>query len=238
MNLKQVWFPGYHSDVGGHSKGSIDTNSIDEIAFSWMCDQLVGLVQLSGTVLQKYILFRLGETGFDTKDKKIRNLEASWRRIEWANGELDDTNGWLDFWWVPSLLSTAKASYYRAPGETKAYEYIDGAKTQIDYKHFNEEVHPSVIHRVKNRTDKNYQPTPFRKGKGWEYVAPTETTRGHWKKSGGKDIILYEYTIPNPPPFHRGVEGEHWQGSLERQFAPKKVLAEQAPFVTKPAAGK
>lgn len=230
VNLKQVWFPGYHSDVGGHSKGSIDTNSVDEITFSWMCDQLVGRLQFSATVLSKYILFRLGDTQFDTKNKKIRNLDAVWRKIEWSNGDLDDTNGWLDFWWVPSLVSTAKASYKRVPGETKAYEYVQGKKTQIDYKHFNEEVHPSVSHRVEKRKDQGYNPVPFRKG--WVYVPPTETARGHWKKtSGGKEVILNEYTIPNHPAFQAGVEGEHWQGSLERQFAPKEVLASQAPFV-------
>jgi hypothetical protein len=235
VNLKQVWFPGYHSDVGGHSKGSIDTNSVDEITFSWMCDQVFGLLQLSGTVLQKYILFRLGDTKFDTENKNIRDLHASWRKIEWSNGELEDTNGWWDFWWVPSLVSTAKASYYRVPGETKAYEDVQGKQKQIDYKQFNEEVHPSVIHRIKTRTDQKYHPTPFRKN--WEYVPATESTRGHWKKTSGTKVVLNEYLIPNPPDFQRNVGGEHWQGSLERQFAPKEVLAAQAPFVPKPAAG-
>jgi hypothetical protein len=235
VNLKQVWFPGYHSDVGGHSKGSIDTNSVDEIAFSWMCDQLVGKLQLSATVLQKYILFRLGDTEWDTKNKKIRDVDASWRKIEWSNGTLEDNNGWLDGWWVPSLFSTAKASCYRCPGENKAYERIGGKETPINYKHFNEEIHPSVRHRVETRKDQKYQPTPFRKG--WVYVAPTKTERGHWKKTaGGKEVTLYEYTIPDLPPFKPEVKGEHWQGSLERVFTPKKVLADQAPFVPAPAA--
>ncbi len=233
MNLKQVWFPGYHSDVGGHSKGSIDTNSIDEIAFSWMCDQLVGRLQLSATVLQKYILFRLGDTKFDTGSKKVRDLDAHWRKIEWSNGKIDDNNGWLDPWWVTSVISTRKASYKRVPGETKAYE---GKNIPIDYKNFNEEIHPCVSHRVEWSTEQKYHPAPFRDG--WKYVAPTTTTRGHWKKtSGPKEVILYEYTIPEPARFQPTVEGEHWQGSLERQFAPKPVLAAQAPFVPRPAAG-
>ncbi|KAM7213975.1 Uncharacterized alpha/beta hydrolase domain (DUF2235) domain containing protein [Rhypophila decipiens] len=238
VNLKQVWFPGYHSDVGGHSKGSIDTNSVDEIAFSWMCDQLYGMLQLSGTVLQKYILFRIGGGNFDTKDKKnIRDLEASWRQIQWSNGTLVDNNGWLKGWWVPSLVSTAKASYYRVPGETKAFETVVDGKKQvpIDYKHFNEEIHPCVHQRVVDTKNK-YTPTPFRKG--WEYVAPTATERGHWKKKvagGGKDIVLYEYTIPDlqPTPEQKESGLEHWKYGLERTFAPKEVLEAQAPFVAK-----
>ncbi len=237
VNLKQVWFPGYHSDVGGHSKGSIDTNSIDEIAFSWMCDQLVGLLQLSATVLQKCILFRLGDYNLITqgKDKDIKNQDAHWRKVEWNNGVINDNNGWLDPWWVTSVISTRKASYKRVPGETKAYE-DKAKKIPINYKNFNEEIHPCVRHRVDGATEQKYHPAPFRDG--WKYVAPTKTTRGHWKKgSGDKEVVLYEYTIPEPAPFHAGIGIEHWQGSLERAFAPKAVLAAQAPFVTKPATG-
>lgn len=236
MNLKQVWFPGYHSDVGGHSKGSIDTNSIDEISFSWMCDQLNRLLQLSGTVLQKYILFRIGDTKFDTERKKIRDLDASWRKVEWSNGKINDNNGWLAPWWVTSVISTRKASYKRVPGQTKAYELKDGKQIPIDYRNFNEEVHPSVHHRVDWSAEQKYHPAPFREG--WEYVAPTKATRGHWKTTTGPEVVLYEYTIPDPAPFNPTVQGEHWQGSLERQFAPKDVLATQAPFITRPAAGK
>jgi len=232
VNLKQVWFPGYHSDVGGHSKGSIDTNSVDEITFAWMCDQLHGLVQLDVFALERYILFRLGPTPvqWDLPGKQnIRDLEARWRQIQWSNGTLEDNNGWLNGWWIPSLMSTAKASYYRVPGETKVLE--DGKKTPIDYRRFNEEVHPSVHQRVADTKGK-YQPTPFRKG--WVYVAPTETERGHWKKkAGGKEVILYEYTIPDPERMPEKLSRElyHWRGSLERVMAPKEVLAAQAPFV-------
>ena len=237
MNLKQVWFPGYHADVGGHSTGSIDTNSVDEIAFSWMCDQVFGLLQLSMSVLSKYILFRLGDNEMTApgKDKKIRNLDASWRKVEWSNGTLEDNNGWLSGWWVPSLVSTAKASYYRVPGETKAYEMVGKKQQQIDYRQFNEEIHPCVQRRVedtKNNAKTKYTPAPFRKG--WEYVAPTKTERGHWKKkvAGGKDVILYEYTIPELKPFHESeAEIEHWKWSLERAMAPADVIAAQKPFV-------
>lgn len=224
MNLKQCWFPGYHSDVGGHSRGAVDNNSVDEIAFSWMCDQLFGLLQLSGTALQKYILFRIGISGFDTKNKSIRDLSAAWKSIAWSDGELENTNSFTSLWWVPSFVSTAKVAYHRIPGETSAFEKVDGQKKPIPYKQFNEEIHPSVIHRIKNR--KGYMPGPF--AKNWRYVESTNGARACWVKGSGKDeIVLNEYLIPNLGEFHKGAGFDHWQGSLERTFAPKDVVALQ-----------
>ncbi|KAI1269164.1 peptidoglycan binding domain-containing protein [Xylariaceae sp. FL1019] len=230
VNLKQCWFPGYHSDIGGHSSSSLDTNSVDEIAFAWMCDQIFGLLQLSGNALQKYILFRIGTTTMDTSNKKIKNLAALWSRIQWENGKLEENNGWTDFWWVGSLLSTRAASYKRVPGETPATEIVNGEKRKIDYKWFNEEIHPSVAHRVANATEK-YTPAPFGAGKGWEYVKGTPSRVGHWiKKNGngkGQDIILNEYVIPKIGQYQPGSGYDFWQGSLERTFAPKEVLEAQ-----------
>ncbi|TWU72260.1 hypothetical protein ED733_001839 [Metarhizium rileyi] len=175
VNLKQVWFPGYHCDVGGHSSGAVDTNSVDEIAFSWMCDQLHGLLQLSITSLQKYILFRIGIEGVvDTKNRNIRDLDAAWKAISWSDGELQDTNTFTSLWWLFSLVATAKTAYRRIPGETKAFEKIGKReKRRIPYRQFNEEVHPSVIHRINNK--KGYMPGPF--AKSWRYVEAKDGAR-------------------------------------------------------------
>ncbi|KAI0967915.1 peptidoglycan binding domain-containing protein [Xylaria arbuscula] len=216
VNLKQCWFPGYHSDVGGHSKGSIDTNSVDEIAFAWMCDQLFGLLQLSGSALQKYILFRIGDIDFDTKNKNIRDLEEAWSTIRWSDGVLDDTNGWADWWWLPSLLSTASASYKRIPGETPASEFLNGKKKDINYKWFNEEVHPSVSHRMLTAQNPPYMPAGLHEKSGWNYC------------SNGKEIVLNEYIIPKLSELFQPDSGyDFWRGSLERTFAPKDVLKAQ-----------
>ncbi|KAI0502742.1 peptidoglycan binding domain-containing protein [Xylaria bambusicola] len=228
VNLKQCWFPGYHSDVGGHSASNIDTNSVDEIAFAWMCDQLFGLLQLSGTALQKYILFRIGDLNLDTQNKNIRDLKAAWSTIKWSDGTLEDTNGWTDWWWIPSLISTRSASYKRIPGETPASEVVDGKKKDIDYMWFNEEVHPSVRHRM-NTKDLSYMPEGLSKANGWRYVEASGDRQAHWvKNSNGKEIVLNEYIIPKlSTPFQSGSGYDFWQGSLERTFAPKDVLAAQ-----------
>ncbi|KAI0442205.1 peptidoglycan binding domain-containing protein [Xylaria telfairii] len=218
VNLKQCWFPGYHSDVCGHSKGNIDTNSIDEIAFAWMCDQLFGLLQFSGIALQKYILFRIGD------------LRAAWSTIKWSDGTLNESNGWTDWWWIPSLLSTRSASYKRIPGETPASEVVNGKEKKIDYKLFNEEVHPCVHHRMLNAEGQAYMPAGLNKANGWDYVAASAARQAHWvkRKPDGQEIILNEYIIPKlSEPFQPGSGYDFWQGSLERTLAPKDILAAQ-----------
>ncbi|KAI5458851.1 peptidoglycan binding domain-containing protein [Mariannaea sp. PMI_226] len=236
VNLKQCWFPGYHSDVGGHSEGSIDTNSVDEIAFAWMCDQLHGLLQLSGTALQKYILFRLSDRNFDTSDKEIRDLSAAWRKISWSDGTLVDTNSWTSGWWIGSALSTGKGSYKRVPGQTEAYTMVDETKVPIPYENFCEEVHPSVFHRVQKfetaKKGERYMPAPFQ-GSEWKHLKAENGERARWVKTlgNGKKVILREYCIPKNEELAKGytkvAKYDHWQGSLERTFAPKDILQAQ-----------
>ncbi|KAI0553025.1 peptidoglycan binding domain-containing protein [Xylaria curta] len=235
VNLKQCWFPGFHSDVGGRNRGDIDTNSVDEIAFAWMCDQLSGLLQLSGTALQKYILFRIGDLKLDTRNKNIRDLKAAWSTVKWSDGTLDDTNGWMDLWWVSSLISTRSASYKRVPGETSASEVVNGKKRDIEYKRFNEEIHPSVRHRMLNAKGQPYMPAGLKKENGWNYVEASGEKQAHWvKKDKGKEIILNEYIIPKlSEPFQLSSGYDFWQGSLERTFAPKDILVAQDAYAKK-----
>ena len=222
VNLKQVWFPGYHSDVGGHSKGSVDTNSVDEITFSWMIDQLFGLLQISGTALQVYILFRVGKLNLDVSNKQIRDMSAAWSQIAWSDGEFDDTNEWLDGYWITSLIGTGSTSYKRVLGATPVAEIIDGKKQNVEYKRFNEEIHPSVFHRKQTR---KYNPGALN---GWRREEGKDGKRTQWvKKVGDKEIRLNEYLIPKLGEFKPNMGYDHWQKSLERTWAPKEVIAAQ-----------
>ncbi|KAI3321794.1 peptidoglycan binding domain-containing protein [Xylariaceae sp. AK1471] len=226
VNLKQCWFPGYHADIGGQrEKGESDINSVDEITFSWMCDQLFEHLQLSETALRKYILLRTGK-GLELHTTN-KNIAAAWSKIEWSGGVLDDTNGWTDLWWIPSLISTRAASYKRIPGETPATEKVNSKKRKIPYEWFNEEIHPSVLHRRENC--KGYVPAPFKKGSDWEYVKAAPGNRAHWVKKNrdGTKIVLNEYVIPKDKKYQAGAGYDFWQGSLERTFAPKDVLDAQ-----------
>jgi hypothetical protein len=132
------------------------------------------MLQLSGTALHKCVLFRIGDLKLDTKNKDIRNLSAAWKTIACSDGKFDDTNSWVDMWWIPSLLYTARASYYRVPGETSGIETVGGVNKAIDYKNFNREIHSSVHHRVKTR---KYTPTPF--ARDWKYVEAANEIGAH-----------------------------------------------------------
>lgn len=197
-----------------------------------MIDQIHGKLQVSGTALQKYILFRLGDNNFVTANTKVRDMAAAWSKVQWSDGTLEDTNPWLSIWWISSSVSTLSASYKRVPGETKATE--NGV--EIEAKNFCEEIHPSVYHRVKHwsKDGKRYTPAPFvgDRHKSWEHFDADNKEKARWvktDKSTGKKLVLNEYQIPKNADlkYKKEVGYDHWEGSLERTFAPKDVLAAQ-----------
>lgn len=228
-NLRQVWFPGYHADIGGHDDASSDTNSIDEITFAWMCDQIFGLLQLSGTALQRIFLFRIGEPDPELLKKSIiTNAEAMRRTIAWSDGRLIETNTWTNPWWVYSLAFTRRMSYLRRPGETMVSNEVDGKEQPVTYQDFKEEIHPCVFHRMRHST--GYQPKSLPATSWTRRGSSTPNETGfEWVKKleNEQEITLKEYIIPKLGQFQPGTGCDHWQGSLERTLAPAEVLKEQ-----------
>jgi hypothetical protein len=55
--LKQVWFPGYHSDAGGGTAttSAIPEVSIQHISLAWMCDQVDGLLTFDEEAIQFFL---------------------------------------------------------------------------------------------------------------------------------------------------------------------------------------
>jgi hypothetical protein len=224
VNLKQCWFPGYHSDVGGYNDGQLDKSSIDEIAFAWMCDQLHGLLQLSGNALQPTILFRIGESSYTKQQPKTErgSKQSSRKSIAWSDGELTETNSWTSIWWLASAVSTKRGSYVRRPGETKAKKIDD---TAVHYSHFHEEIDPCVQHRM-DHAKSGYESKSLRQP-AWSRVEAENGEGYEWVKKDDREneiLRLKEYAIPKIGPFYPSSGCDHWQGSLERAIAPRDNL--------------
>jgi hypothetical protein len=228
--LKQCWFPGYHSDVGGHSTPSSKTNTVDEVALAWMIDQLDGLLQISAPALKYPILDRLDEKkkkpNHHTSKPPKNPEEVMERLIQWSDGTLKETNS--ASWWVTSAIATRRTSYAREPGQ---YRAIAGGGT-VDYRDFNETIHPMVYHR-KLISEKSH-PVKYQAGKfgreGWKYWKrePVLGGRGfEWvNKVPGKAVVrVPEYVIPVIQSA-KTMGLHHWTGSLERMMAPKEYLRE------------
>ncbi|KAK3670254.1 hypothetical protein LTR78_009909 [Recurvomyces mirabilis] len=222
VKLRQCWFPGFHSCIGGESDPKYDVNSVDEVTFAWMIDQLTryNLLQINERALHYPILDRLSmdlEPNGHHPTPPRNAQEVHGRRIDWSDGQLIETD--TLFWQVASQVATQRWDYTRKPGQYEAYD--DGTRQQVDYSAFREEIHPSVWHRTQTR---NYEPRclPLDRwkrhrvgdGAGYEWVKAS--------RSGLIQVRIPEYKIPHIPTYDSGMA--HWTGCLEQRIVPGEVL--------------
>jgi hypothetical protein len=209
--------------VGGESNPKYDVNSVDEISFAWVIDQLTRykLLQINKRALKYPILDRLSmslppNTHHSSPPRNVQ--EAQERRIDWSDGQLVETN--TQFWQIASQIATKRWEYLRKPGQYRAYD--DRAGKEVEYEAFRESIHPSVWHRIQHR---NYEPRclPLSQwsrrrvsdGPGYEWVKAS--------RSGYIQIRIPEYKIPDLPE-GRDNGMEHWSGSLEQRIVPGEYL--------------
>lgn len=151
-NLKQVWFPGVHSNVGG----SYDDTSTANITLAWMMDQLSGDEQkqmantLSGWDVANWIEFDDGylRRAFDQNHawwrKQHREPHSSSHHFSyfhaWANGTIYNS---LSF---PQSLAGSKI---RTPGRYRPTSYQSGQEDeQRLLENTYEYIHASVRARI------------------------------------------------------------------------------------------
>lgn len=137
-NLKQVWFPGSHSNVGG----SYEDTGMSNITLAWMMDNLAGNVaeHTSEFVARDWIKFDEAyieywvnsETRWYEKNKK-----QEYRG--WAMGKVYDT-----VYFPMSLTGTR----IRHPGRYKASFYLTGSDDTRLLENTGERVHSSVRARI------------------------------------------------------------------------------------------
>ena len=220
--LHQCWFPGYHSNIGGESTAQKDLNSVDEITFAWMIDQLTryDLLQINKKALKNPILDRLSKDMVPNGNHPVppRNpQEVHERRIEWSDGKLQETE--TLFWHVASEVATSRWEYDRKPGEYHAFD--DRTGHRLDQSAFQEAIHPTVWHRIQNR---NYEPRSMPLSR-WSRHKVTNGWGFEWiktSKSGLIQVRIPEYVIPNIENRDTGME--HWIGCLEERLAPGGYL--------------
>lgn len=169
-NLKQCWFPGVHSDVGG-SYGDAKPRDVSDIALAWMVDQCRGLLAFDEP------------SGFfnPTVDSKNRSL--------WAAQPIHNSM---------TGVFLAGGVRYRAPGEYKAVDEA-GAKIEGPQGPTNEGMHPSVRMRFLKNADfkADWQPMALN---GFRLVKTTAPGGWEWVKTvkvGGasKDVKIPEFRI-------------------------------------------
>ena len=160
--LKQTWFPGVHSSVGG---GYEDT-SISDITLAWMMTQLSEHLTFDKT----YIPRQQEQCVEFYKSKKLPIPS-------WACGQIvrSDTG----------MLNTMTGRITRTPGEYYVIDPKTGKATKTRLTNTCEFIHPSIRYRIQSkgpgvcesRTSKpNYSYDPFAL-RGWTYVRPNQPWR-------------------------------------------------------------
>ena len=165
--LKQCWFPGVHSSVGG---GYSDT-SIADITLAWMITQLSRHL----TFDPKYVLRQQKQN-----ERFYRNHSIPIQ--SWAMGQIKRSDA--------GLLNTITGRKVRTPGNYHEMDPETGHQTKTELINTCEFIHPFVRYRKQQRgpglaksdTDPGhglYDPVAL---KGWEYYAPHESLpadKGH-----------------------------------------------------------
>lgn len=163
--LKQTWFPGVHTSVGG---GYADT-SISDITLAWMITQLTPHLSFDKTYVPRQRA--QNQAFYEEKAKENRNLGIR----AWAMGLLVRSDG--------GFLHSLIGKTTRTPGTYHPTDPKTGKPLDRKLVNTCEFVHPSVRYRIKQKgaglADKEddfigkgvYKPSALT---GWEFVLPGE----------------------------------------------------------------
>lgn len=141
-NLKQVWFPGVHSNVGGSYKD----HDLADITLAWMMDQLANTAgqrdDPENFTPREWIAFDKGYV--DQQHKRLKHYYKKHAHDYptargWARGKIFDS---LSF--PMSLLGTC----VRQPGRYRATDYQTGKETGALLQGTHEYMHASVRARA------------------------------------------------------------------------------------------
>lgn len=139
-NLKQTWFAGAHSNVGG----SYTDQGMADIALVWMMDQLTGHTRPSETDFEPLDWIKFDENYIkDFKRIQVAPYQQSDKKPPsprgWAKGRVYDS---LTF---PQSLAGQRV---RAPGRYCRANYDTGDLTNVLMRNTHEHIHPSVRYRI------------------------------------------------------------------------------------------
>jgi hypothetical protein len=175
--LRQCWFPGVHSSVGG---GYADT-SIADITLAWMITQL-----------SRHLTFDPAYVPLQQQQNVAYYKDSGIPARSWAMGQIQKTDG--------GLLNTILGRQTRTPGEYHATDPDTGKELPRFLTDTCEFMHPSVRYRIqqkgpglaKSSSDPGqgtYQPAAL---KNWEYVEAGKSLESVEGLSGVQDVRRWD----------------------------------------------
>ena len=228
--LKQVWFPGYHVNIGGGSSDTLDNvgdmEEMSNITYSWMLDQIKSHLSIDERFIMGAMKDR--EEYLQKLNQKYENWEASVNASkresikEWVVNAaksivhpvkaLDppEYKGIRRYGWGEGILLNSFTSFYylngkkwRTPGEygTKNGKY---AGETFEY------IHPVVNYRVERMKQLNKHNNKLHAL--YKPLAPSSNYK-RWKETDDQGNVTYKYTIGNStkvlPEWKLGVQDSY-----------------------------
>jgi hypothetical protein len=197
-NLKQVWFPGVHCNIGG---GYADS-SVSDLTMAWMIDHLSPMIDFNIDYLSSQVQANLKlnyapkQTETATPPAKTTPAFNALKPWHYGLGTLYESDTF-----PYSLVGSSK----RMPGAYHQINYLTGKPNKEMLRQTNEFVHASVRARVQfGGTDANGKPYHSKALQDWELVPAGKDEAGTatgatWKyrgsDAGAKGRVLQEDTL-------------------------------------------
>lgn len=203
--LRQVWFPGNHGNVGGGWQDA----GIANMSLAWMMDQLasVGVEFDEATIARIFSRLETYYRSIDPRSPKQKADDLEAARVAaaevksnkaWAVQKIYESNHPIRPWGLGALLKASSLLYtlagfnLRTPGLYKKVDCSNGRPSRAFLEDTNERIHSSV--RVRLATgglglnDSDVWQAPALKGK-WrprrtnkDFVDPIPKTRRTWEQ--------------------------------------------------------
>ncbi|THY26003.1 hypothetical protein D6D01_04659 [Aureobasidium pullulans] len=204
--LRQVWFPGVHSNVGG----GLEDQELANITLAWMMSQVTPFLDMD----LDYVLDQQDDTERYYKESKQKPRS-------WSFGKIVDS--------MTGIYALGGATT-RTPGRYYVVDPTDGRKTDIPLQSTHEYMHPSVRSRFRLKgpgvnEEGLYEPKALR---DWKLYVEYDGEKGR----GGRPDIFWKLRTSDRNVTARTIpEAPLWP--LERELL--EIDPEIEDFVLRPA---
>lgn len=222
--VKQVWFPGAHSNIGG----SYDDTGTADITIAWMMDRLAGHDLPEGTEFEAADWIKFDDDALeDYYDERVKRYDQAFK----ARANFDTFRGWglgtvYDSFTFPQSLLGKRV---RTPGKYHRISYQTGkADPHTPLRNTNEFIHASVRARIDLQGGRAPEPD-------WTQAFPHG-----WNLKPWGEWLWYHLRHPTAgrfwPPYRPCARGQPLHGwELQDSHPSHKHAGADAEFSTEPA---
>lgn len=214
--LKQVWFPGYHVNIGGGDTGTLDNigdmEEMSNITYSWMLDQIKNHLSVD----ERFVIqaMKAREEYLQTLNKKYEHWEATVSTLkrdsfkQWMYNAVQtiihpskmldppEYKGIRRYGWGEGMLINSFSLFYHLNGKKWRTPGEYGTKNETG-KYAGEtfeHIHPVVNYRVERMEELHKQDS-----KQHSLYKPLAPGGGYkrWKELDEKGNAIYKYSFGN-----------------------------------------